>query len=107
MPPGDRSPAHLVLSDAAKAEFLDGFLSKVGRALECGWNVEPVGWRRNFSGGLAQSSFPSFPGHVGHGIVSSLVSGSFALDQHNQLYKAAPTPGIVVPGFKCYLVSAP
>ncbi|KAG8158240.1 hypothetical protein KVR01_012001 [Diaporthe batatas] len=52
-------PGTMVLAtgDAAEAEFSDGFLSNVERALERGWNVELVGWRRNISGAWRNQAF--------------------------------------------------
>lgn len=52
-------PGTMVLAtgDAAEAEFSDGFLSNVERALERGWNVELVGWRRNISGAWRNEAF--------------------------------------------------
>lgn len=52
-------PGTMVLAtgDAAEAEFSDGFLSNVERALERGWNVELVGWRRNISGAWRNAAF--------------------------------------------------
>lgn len=52
-------PGTMVLAtgDAAEAEFSDGFLSNVERALERGWNVELVGWRRNISGAYRNRAF--------------------------------------------------
>lgn len=52
-------PGTMVLAtgDAAEAEFSDGFLSNVERALERGWNVELVGWRRNISGAWRNKAF--------------------------------------------------
>lgn len=53
------NPGTMVLAtgDAAEAEFSDGFLSNVERALERGWNVELVGWRRNISGAWRNEAF--------------------------------------------------
>jgi len=36
--------------DAAEAEFSDGFLRMLERALDHGWCVELVGWRSGISG---------------------------------------------------------
>ena len=45
-------PSTLVVAtgDAAEAEFSDGFLRMLERALEHGWHVELVGWRSGISG---------------------------------------------------------
>jgi hypothetical protein len=47
----DHTPGVMVLAtgDANEAEFSDGFLKHVERALERNWRVELVAWRRNIS----------------------------------------------------------
>lgn len=52
-------PATMVLAtgDAAEAEFSDGFLSNVERALKQGWNVELLGWRNNISSAWRNKAF--------------------------------------------------
>ncbi|KUI59456.1 hypothetical protein VP1G_06665 [Cytospora mali] len=52
-------PGTMVLAtgDAAEAEFSDGFLSNVERALKLGWNVELIGWNRNISSAWRNKTF--------------------------------------------------
>lgn len=52
-------PATIVLctGDAAEAEFSDGFLRNVERALSRGWYVEVVGWRDTMADAWFQKSF--------------------------------------------------
>lgn len=52
-------PGTMVLAtgDAAEAEFSDGFLSNVARALKQGWNVELLGWRNNISSAWRNKEF--------------------------------------------------
>jgi hypothetical protein len=47
----DFEPATLILAtgDANVAEFSDGFLKNVKRALKCGWRVELYSWRLNIA----------------------------------------------------------
>jgi len=47
----DDEPSTMVLAtgDAAVAEYSDGFLKHIERALKRGWNVELVSWRKNIS----------------------------------------------------------
>ena len=52
-------PGTMVLAtgDAAEAEFSDGFLSNVERALKQGWNVELIGWYNNISSAWRNKAF--------------------------------------------------
>lgn len=52
-------PGTMVLAtgDAAEAEFSDGFLSNVERALKQGWNVELLGWKKNISSAWRNKAF--------------------------------------------------
>ncbi|ROW07431.1 hypothetical protein VMCG_03731 [Cytospora schulzeri] len=52
-------PGTMVLAtgDAAEAEFSDGFLRNVERALKQGWNVELLGWRNNISSAWRNRAF--------------------------------------------------
>lgn len=52
-------PGTMVLAtgDAAEAEFSDGFLSNVERALKQGWNVELIGWNNNISAAWHNKAF--------------------------------------------------
>jgi len=47
----DFEPSTIVLAtgDAAEAEYSQGFLAMVARALRYGWNVELVSWKRSLS----------------------------------------------------------
>ncbi|KAF2835689.1 hypothetical protein M501DRAFT_334359 [Patellaria atrata CBS 101060] len=52
-------PTTMVLAtgDAAEAEYSQGFLRMVERALKKGWKVELVGWRHNISAAYNKSAF--------------------------------------------------
>lgn len=53
------TPATMVLAtgDAAQAEYSDGFMAMVRRALVKGWKVELVSWSKNISSMYLQASF--------------------------------------------------
>lgn len=55
----DDSPGTLVLAtgDAAEAEYSDGFLKNVERALSAGWAVELVAWTQGISSSWRNSQF--------------------------------------------------
>lgn len=54
-----QNPATIVLctGDAAEAEFSDGFLKNVERALQHGWHVEVVGWKVTMASAWFDKSF--------------------------------------------------
>ena len=54
-----KEPSTIVLAtgDAAEAEYSAGFLRMVERALEKGWKVEVVSFRRNISGAYRRKAF--------------------------------------------------
>ncbi|QIW95996.1 hypothetical protein AMS68_001514 [Peltaster fructicola] len=54
-----QKPATMVLAtgDAAQAEYSDGFMAMVERALKQGWKVELVSWSKNISSMYLQTSF--------------------------------------------------
>jgi len=54
-----KEPSTMVLAtgDAAAAEYSDGFLRNVERALEKGWKVELVSWRDSMSGAYRDRDF--------------------------------------------------
>ena len=56
-----KSPSTIVLAtgDAAQAEYSQGFLKMVERALERGWKVELVSFRHNTSGAYKKAEFRS------------------------------------------------
>ncbi|EOO01562.1 hypothetical protein UCRPA7_2951 [Phaeoacremonium minimum UCRPA7] len=55
----DYNPSTMVLAtgDAAEAEYSDGFKKNVERALERGWNVELIAWRKGISYSWREQSF--------------------------------------------------
>ena len=62
----DHEPSTIVLAtgDAAQAEFSDGFLKHVERALARGWCVELLAWRKNISAAWrALERNPLWTGH--------------------------------------------
>ena len=56
-----KKPATIVLAtgDAAEAEYSEGFLKMVERALEKSWKVELVSFKRNISGAYRKKDFKS------------------------------------------------
>lgn len=56
-----KKPATIILAtgDAAEAEYSQGFLKMVERALEKGWKVELVSFRYNISGAYMRKDFRS------------------------------------------------
>ena len=56
-----KEPTTIVLAtgDAAEAEYSAGFLKMAERALERGWKVELVSFRRNISGAYRRKAFTS------------------------------------------------
>lgn len=55
----DYNPSTMILAtgDAAEAEYSDGFKKNVERALERGWNVELIAWRKGISYSWREQSF--------------------------------------------------
>ena len=55
----DEKPGTLVLAtgDAAEAEYSDGFLKNVERALSAGWIVELVAWSKGISSAWRSAHF--------------------------------------------------
>ncbi|KAJ9134783.1 hypothetical protein NKR23_g9983 [Pleurostoma richardsiae] len=61
----DHQPSTMVLAtgDAAEAEYSDGFLKNVERALERGWYVELVAWSKGISFAWKNKNFAKKWGH--------------------------------------------
>ena len=54
-----KTPSTIILAtgDAAEAEYSEGFLKMVERALEKGWMVELVSFKHNISGAYKRKEF--------------------------------------------------